>query len=49
VRVGYPPRAALGERDPIRLRTWALVQAVPPTIAFPSIVTHGSNDKEDAN
>ena len=30
--------AARGERDPIRLRTWALVQAAPPTIASSSIV-----------
>jgi hypothetical protein len=33
--------AAQGERDPIRLRTWALVRAVPPTIVSPGIVADG--------
>jgi len=33
--------AAQGERDAIRLRTRALVQAVPPTVVSPSIVAPG--------
>jgi len=40
-RANSPRRRPRRAPIPIRLRTWALVQAVPPTIAAPGIVEPG--------